>query len=69
MSKLNNYSLGMRSSYFLFSAKKGYAFIQYGDEMDALNAVFAQDGQMIVGQAIGKFATENIKHNSNCVCF
>ncbi|RWS09621.1 hypothetical protein B4U79_10295 [Dinothrombium tinctorium] len=36
------------------SMHKGYAFIQYGDEMDALNAVFAQDGQAIAGQAIGR---------------
>lgn len=32
----------------------GYAFIQYSDEMDALNSVFAQDGQLVAGQAIGK---------------
>ncbi|CAG2120826.1 unnamed protein product, partial [Medioppia subpectinata] len=31
---------------------KRYAFIQYDDQMDALNAVLSQDGQMIAGQAI-----------------
>jgi RNA recognition motif-containing protein len=32
---------------------KGFAFVQYNDQMDAMNAVFAQDGQLIAGQAIG----------------
>lgn len=30
----------------------GYAFIQYSDEMDAINAVIAQDGQLLAGQVI-----------------
>ncbi|XP_054164865.1 putative mediator of RNA polymerase II transcription subunit 24 [Oppia nitens] len=34
------------------SMHKGYAFIQYDDQMDALNAVISQDGQVIAGQAI-----------------
>jgi RNA recognition motif-containing protein len=32
---------------------KGFAFVQYNDQMDAMNAVFAQDGQLLAGQAIG----------------
>lgn len=32
---------------------QGYAFIQYDDQMDAINAVLSQDGQMLAGQAIG----------------
>jgi hypothetical protein len=34
------------------SMHKGYAFIQYSDEIDALNAVLGQDGHMICGQKI-----------------
>lgn len=35
------------------SVHKGYAFIQYRDEIDALNACMAQDGCIIAGQTIG----------------
>lgn len=34
------------------SMHKGYAFIQYTDEIDALNAVLGQDGHSICGQQI-----------------
>lgn len=51
----------------------GYAFVQYGCEMDALNAVIAQDQQILSGQSIGNvarvvdFVRANNSHNMCCV--
>lgn len=45
----------------------GFAFIQYGDEMDALNAVLAQDGQLLSGQTIDvNLVTEPKPHQKAC---
>ena len=52
MHKGNFHSIFIFISFLYFLL--GYAFIQYGDEMDALNAVFSQDGQVLAGQTIGK---------------
>lgn len=59
---LNTNLLTKRQLHVIFSAygeiaamsmHKGFAFVQYKDEMDALNAVYAQDGRILAGQAIG----------------
>lgn len=60
---LNTNLLTKRQLHMIFSAygviraismHKGFAFVQYTDQMDALNAVYAQDGRILSGQAIGE---------------
>lgn len=60
---LNTNLLTKRQVHVIFSAygeikaismHKGFAFVQYTDQMDAVNAVYGQDGRILSGQAIGK---------------